>query len=125
MAVYIEKSGKLVMKVNNDHSEVMLKLNTYHGTIATVSFYDILNNEKMVHYGGKIQVGTGKQLKGKTIVFVGASGNPDGGQIKIEHLFLENNIAELEYTFPNHYTGSPAVEPQDEQPTYIFTVTFI
>jgi len=123
MNEYVEKEGKLVFRISGLNNPVQIKVDCQYGTLSKVSFFH--NGLETVGCGEEDTIGAGQNLKHHTIEFNGASGNPDGGKIKIIHTIYETGGNSLVYTFPDDYTGKPPYDLNDQEPSYVFTVNFI
>ncbi|OFX28206.1 MAG: hypothetical protein A2X08_10515 [Bacteroidetes bacterium GWA2_32_17] len=123
MSVYKEKKEKNILTISNLNNPIKLKVDCQYGTISEVTFNH--NELKTVGCGENKIVGSASELKGKTINFNGASGNPSGGQIKIIHTIYEEGGNELIYIFPDNYSGNPYFDENDQEPSYKFYINFI
>jgi hypothetical protein len=123
MDEYVEISGKLVFRITNPERDVTIKVDCQYGTLAKVSFYT--NNLITVGCGQKAIIDKAHKLQMRTLTFIGSSGNPGGGKIKIIHTISEEGGNELVYTFPDDYTGQPPFDEHDQQPSYEFPVYFL
>jgi len=122
MGEYTEKTKKNLLILSSSDGNVSLTVDCQFGTISEVSFYH--NELKTAGCGETVIIGTASSLKGKTIEFNGASGNPSGGQIKIIHTVKEESGKSISYTFPKDYNGSPEFDDSDKEPSYVFYVKF-
>ncbi len=122
MSVYDEKMDKFSFITSNSGKPVKLKVETHYGTLVSVA----LKKESTitVHEDEEKEIGNNGDLKGKTMIFAGVSGNPDNGQIKIIHTISQQDGNTISYTFPDDYTGSPNFNNSDKQPSYFFYVKF-
>ncbi len=123
MDEYVERKGKLVFRVSGLNNPVKIKVDCQYGTLAGVSFY--YYGLKTVKCGEEVLIGKGQDLKNQSLEFSGASGNPDGGRLKIIHTIYEIGGNFVVYTFPDEYTGKPPFDLKDQEPSYVFTVNFI
>lgn len=123
MPIYEEIEDKLKLNVSDTNQSVKISVDSYHGTVASVSFDNGII--KTVHAGETTEVGKASELKGKSIEFSCSANNPDGDQIKITHTIFENEGNAIIYSFPDDYTGTNNYDNSDENPSYAFLVTFI
>jgi hypothetical protein len=123
MAIYVEKSDKLNLSVTDTDNPVKITVNCFNGTLVELSFY--WKTARLVSCGQTIEIGTAKELKNKKIEFTGLASNPDGNNIKIEHVIFEENGNSIKYTFPDDYKGTPDLDKTAQTVTYTFTVNFL
>lgn len=123
MAIYKEKKEKLNLNVSNSNNEVKISVDCYNGTTTQVS----IDTGSLVIAGcseTKV-IEKASFLKGKTLEFSCAANNPDSNQIKVIHKIFEAGGNEITYIFPDDYTGEPAYDKNDDNPSYTFYVNFI
>ncbi len=123
MSIYIENQDKNVIQLQSEQSNVLLKVDCQHGTYAAVT--DNYHPSNTVDCGNEMVIGKVAELKEKVLKFTGTSGNPSGDQIKIIHTIYEEGGIQINYTFPDDYSGTPDFDNEDSEPTYIFFVKFI
>ncbi len=122
MAIYIEKKEKLNLNVSNPDNDVKITVDCYIGTVAEVA----VDTGRIITIGcGETKtIGIASALKGITLAFDGDADNPDNNQIKISHKIFEVDGNEINYTFPDDYTGNPPYDNADKNPSYTFFVNF-
>jgi len=123
MPIYEENADKLNLAVSDSEQSVKITIDSYHGTVASVSFDN--GTIKTVNNGETLEVGKASELKGRSLEFSGSANNPDGDEIKITHTIFEVEDQPLTYTFPEDYTGTNSHDSSDENPTYVFVINFI
>ncbi len=123
MPIYEENENKLNLDVSDSEQLVKITIDSYHGTVASVSFDH--GTIKTVNGGETLEIGKASELKGSSLEFTGSANNPDGNDIKIRHTIFEFEDQPLIYTFPDDYTGTNNYDSSDENPTYVFLVNFI
>ena len=123
MPIYEENEDKLNLDVSDSEQSVKITVDTYHGTVASVSFDN--GTIKTVNGGETLEIGKASELKGRSLEFSGSANNPDGDEIKITHIVFEDDNQPIIYTFPEDYTGTNNYDSSDENPTYVFLVNFI
>lgn len=121
--LYIEKEDKNKVIITATDHPIKLRVDCQYGTMASVSFF--FQRLVTVHCGETKTIGTGRELKGKTVVFNVSAGNPGGGPVKIIFTVYEENGNKLVYAFPDDYTGSPVYNPADDSPSIEFAVIFV
>lgn len=123
MAIYVENKDRNILVITVDGGDVEFKIDCQYGTYASVSFF--YKGLKTVGCGQNVIIGNTSELKGKNITFNGASGNPDGGKIRIIHTCYEIGGNTLTYIFPDDYTGIPPYDENDKEPSYKFFIKFV
>ena len=122
MPEFKEREDKLTLVLSATDNPVKLKVDCQFGTIANVS---CIHEELIsVPCGEEKTFGETSNLKGETIEFNGASGNPSGSDVKIIHTVYEQNGNKIIYTFPDDYTGEPEFDSNDLEPSYVFYIKF-
>ena len=120
--MFTEKKDKLNLNVSNSNNEIKISVDCFNGTIAQVS----VDPGKLIIIGcGETKViGIASALNGKTLEFNGDADNPNNNPIKVRHKIYEVGGNEITYTFPDGYTGVPAYDNTDSNPSYTFFVNF-
>lgn len=123
MPVFREKPDKLNLNLSNGSNDVKIKVDCYHGTQVSVSFYH--NSLVTLSCGNTKKIENSNSLKEKSITFNGSANNPDGEQIKIIHTIWEENGNSIEYAITEDYSGEIVWDYDNNNPSYEFQVNFI
>ena len=123
MAIFTEQKEKLNLQLSDSDNDVNITVDCFNGTIASVAFNN--NRIVLVHCGETMLIGKASRLKGKMIKFNGSADNPDGNAIKVTHNIFEVEGNQIDYTFPDDYTGDPPYDSDDDNPSYTFFVNFL
>jgi hypothetical protein len=122
MASYKEKKDKLNLNVSDSNNMVKIQVDCNTGTVVAVSYRGEVI--KTVHCGKIEDLGEAKNLKGRTLKFVGDANNPDNGTINVQHKIYEEGGESVIYTFPDDYTGDPKYDSTDNHPLYKFSINY-